>query len=401
MASKQFQPVPTNKVTFFKHFPHYFVRPYDAQLHYGLYDFVEKLNPKNCEWMMRPNIAMSEAAQALRANWEIIKDGDLINDTARTTIQNLMTPVLQNLANLDSKDKSCQPTGGDVYNVMRWCFESPELDASLGNWMQESAAMFVFVSQLRAMRALVSNPERYAVKLLNDCPAAVQFKTTKTIASMQNMLTTLCAPAASASISLNRDVRALANQLVNPTEGQGTSSGLQRPTNLPSEGLQPPGEHASSPASRPTSTPTEQQSSQPGFANELMDMVIALQGQLQALQRASQSTTIESQTVPSQQAKTGSKRKATRVRRPSAPSDMPSTSQGYPECDDFEVDELQLPDPGPIKKKRTKSTLPVDADEPPPADESSTLIALSELEYPVVEVEPVKQKRKKNKKKDH
>ena len=121
--------------TGFLHFPHYFLRPYNAQIHYNQQNFLEKLNAKNCEWTTRPKIAMSEVAQALRANWEIFKESDIIDVTMRTNINSLITPVLQNLANLDSKDKSSNPTDQDVYQVMRWCFANPDLDESLSLWM--------------------------------------------------------------------------------------------------------------------------------------------------------------------------------------------------------------------------------------------------------------------------
>ena len=64
---------PSTKVTFFKHFPHHFLWPYDAQLLDNQHDFIEKLTAKNCEWTMRPKVTLSEAAQALRENWEILK----------------------------------------------------------------------------------------------------------------------------------------------------------------------------------------------------------------------------------------------------------------------------------------------------------------------------------------
>lgn len=61
---------------------------------------------------------MSEAAQALRANWEIFKDSDLIDPTKHTNLRSLITPVLQNLANLDTKEKTSNATEEDVYQLM-------------------------------------------------------------------------------------------------------------------------------------------------------------------------------------------------------------------------------------------------------------------------------------------
>jgi hypothetical protein len=74
----------------------------------------------------------------------------------------------QVLTNFNTKDKSSATVG---------CI-SCELDAPI-------RSLFVFLTQLRAMRALITNPEQYASKLVNDEPPAIQFKNDKTIAALQ------------------------------------------------------------------------------------------------------------------------------------------------------------------------------------------------------------------------
>ena len=150
MTSKQVFSTP-GKVTFFKHFPHHFLRPYDAQQHYNNAEFVEKLTPRNCEWLMRPKIALSEAAQGLRQNWELVQNSDLVDANTREIITNMMTPIFQSLLNVDSKEKTTQPSHVDIHNIMNSCYQRPELDTSLAKWKQESAALYVFIMQLRAM----------------------------------------------------------------------------------------------------------------------------------------------------------------------------------------------------------------------------------------------------------
>ena len=146
---------------------------------------MEKLTPKNCEWTMRPKVALSEAAQALRENWEIIKNSELIDANIRDTMNNIMAPMAETLANVDMKEKTTHTSDTDIYNVMNWCFQHQQLDGSLAKWMQESAAMLVFVTQLRAMTTIIANPQQYASKLINDTPEALQFKTVKSIPALQ------------------------------------------------------------------------------------------------------------------------------------------------------------------------------------------------------------------------
>ena len=147
-----------NRVTYFKHFPHFFPQPYDAQLHFNQEEFLNKLSSKICEWMTRPNIALSEAAQALRENWEIVRSSNSLDSTVRNQMESLLGPMTETFANIDSKEKSRSTCNQDVYDVMRWCFEEPQLDGLLSTWMQESAAFFVLLTQMRAIRGLVTNP---------------------------------------------------------------------------------------------------------------------------------------------------------------------------------------------------------------------------------------------------
>lgn len=309
MAFKQ-NTTPT-KVTYFKHFPHYFIRPYDAQLHFNQSEFLEKLTPRNCEWMMRPKIALSEAAQALRENWDIIKDAEVVDSRIRDNILNIMTPIADSLLNVDTKQKSTQATETDIYNILNACFQEPQLDASLANWMQQSAALYVFIAQLRAMRTVLANPQQYASKLMNDSPEAVQFKTAKTVPAMQQMLNTMCTTVQLQTLSSTATGThgQLAGQLINPNSQSQTLvapplpllTGLCQPTTLPPATATatatqvnlpslPPDIPSTSSTAQANLAATQQQEQQPvqpppQVNDQFMDMMLQLQAQIQALQQ--------------------------------------------------------------------------------------------------------------------
>ena len=100
-----------------------------------------------------------------------IKNSELTDANIRETISNLMTPMAETLANVGNKEKTTHTTDTDIYNVMHhWCFQQRQLDGPLAKWMQESAALYVFVTQLRAMTTIIGNTEQYASKLINDTP---------------------------------------------------------------------------------------------------------------------------------------------------------------------------------------------------------------------------------------
>ena len=117
-------------VSFFQQFPHYLLWHYDGQRHYSQQDFLEKLTPKNCEWLTRPNIAISKTDQAICKNWEILRNADILEASVNDTLEKLVDPMHTH-TNLECKKKSCIATNYDLYQALRWCFNYPALDVSL------------------------------------------------------------------------------------------------------------------------------------------------------------------------------------------------------------------------------------------------------------------------------
>jgi hypothetical protein len=74
-----------SKVSLFRHFPHYFLRPYDGQKRIsGNNEMFDKLNTENYKWLLRPYIAIFESAQAITENVAKARDGGLLTEYIRT-----------------------------------------------------------------------------------------------------------------------------------------------------------------------------------------------------------------------------------------------------------------------------------------------------------------------------
>lgn len=309
MTSRQAFSTPS-KVTFFKHFPHHFLRPYDAQIQYNNAEFLEKLTPRNCEWLMRPKIALSEAAQGLRQNWELLQNSELIDASTRETIQNMMMPICESLSNVDIKEKTTQPTDLDIYNLMNSCYQRPELDTSLAKWMQESAALYVFFTQLRAMRVLFANPEQYTSKLVSDSPEAIQFKNAKTFPALQKMLNAMCTTTTvtpSATDTPNNRQQ-LSQQLTNPQRPtlSSAAASLTCETTV-SQGAPPPQ------LIPPTAVSDHTQASP--LTNQMMDIILQLQNQMQQMQSQAVQRANEKQEEEERSTKKQKKKKALHKKR--------------------------------------------------------------------------------------
>ena len=206
---------PSSKVYFFKHFPHYFLRPYDAHIFYDEKQFLDKLNPKNCEWLNRPKIAMSECAMGITENWKLLEENNLFSDEFMVNIRAAVEGLIPNWDNLNSKNPNANPTAQDVYNLMNSCFHEEQFDIDLGTVYQKVGGMFTLLSQLRAFRGLVRNPGVYAGKLTDDSPASIKFKTDNDINGLQTMFQEICAPATQVRPTPTTPARNLAQQLVN------------------------------------------------------------------------------------------------------------------------------------------------------------------------------------------
>ena len=53
-----------------------------------------------------PENCLSKVAQALRENWHLFSNSEWVDARTREAINNMTTPVVETLANLDTKEKS-------------------------------------------------------------------------------------------------------------------------------------------------------------------------------------------------------------------------------------------------------------------------------------------------------
>lgn len=111
-----FKPTPSpNKVNYFKHFPHYFLRPYAGQLHCNEKEFLEKQKSKNCEWMSHPKIAMSEASKAILENWDIVTSSEMFDSDVVNSVNEHINSIHQSLVNLNNKDNTTTKTSKNLW----------------------------------------------------------------------------------------------------------------------------------------------------------------------------------------------------------------------------------------------------------------------------------------------
>lgn len=241
-------PSPSKKIGYFGHFPHYFIKPYGSQIRINSNaELLTKLNVKNSEWLVRPNIALSECCQSIVDNSIIIQESDLLSQDVKLRLEGKIRPIQQSLMNLNGNDKTTTGNPQDIFNVMSFAMDSDDdFDNFLAELMHSSSAVYIQVMQMRAMRAVMTNLDTYASKLISDHPTASAFKSQKTVPALQTMLNSMCIAVPTPLPTANRN---LMGQLVNPNIGATVqavtapvlSVGLPRPQRPePSSLLVPP-----------------------------------------------------------------------------------------------------------------------------------------------------------------
>lgn len=86
-------------VGYFNHFPKNFLCPYGRQKPFPSDEKVlQRLRPEGCEWLRRPNIAMSELSSTINENMDVLKGDSLFMDKDKiSTLGKAMKPLADNL----------------------------------------------------------------------------------------------------------------------------------------------------------------------------------------------------------------------------------------------------------------------------------------------------------------
>ena len=113
----------TPKPNYNKHFPRSFLLNYGEALQ-DLSDdkILARLKHWNCEWLSRPNIAMSEMVATLKDNWEQISrfKGTVFTTSFVNQLETSCEPIMPALRRLDNKDRYCHdaPDKNDILDVI-------------------------------------------------------------------------------------------------------------------------------------------------------------------------------------------------------------------------------------------------------------------------------------------
>ena len=168
-SSSSFSSSSSGKCGYNKHFPRSFLLNYGAALQDPKEDAIlKRVHDFKCEWLQRPNIAISELAQTLRENLPLLQQysGSIFMPEFVQDLASRLEPLKDVLSRLDNKDKSTsQPASReDVVSLLRTINGQPEVEDFAVDGLNAAGPLFMVCVHLLVPMTLMRNPEEFAEK---------------------------------------------------------------------------------------------------------------------------------------------------------------------------------------------------------------------------------------------
>ena len=156
---------PFKGIQFFEHFPKNYLRPYgEAGQAPDVNAIFNRLKVYNCEWLIRPKVALSELAATMTGNLNVLAEmPEMVNAETVHDMTERMSSILPTIAKFNTKDNSEVANTRDLKRLMRFFLsQDEEVDTLLDNCIKAGNAMYTFGIQMKVAKALLTNPDRYA-----------------------------------------------------------------------------------------------------------------------------------------------------------------------------------------------------------------------------------------------
>ena len=157
----------TPKPNYNKHFPRSFPLNYGEALQ-DLPDdkILARLKNWNCEWLSRPNIAMSEMAATLKDNWEQISrfKGTVFTTSFVNQLETFCAPIMPPLRRLDNKDRYCHdaPDKDDILDVIEAVHKDENTEALFMEAFNACGPVLMMAIHIIAFNCLLHNLDALA-----------------------------------------------------------------------------------------------------------------------------------------------------------------------------------------------------------------------------------------------
>ena len=171
-------------VNYFNHFPRQRLIPY-GQISEATSDktMLDKANSINCEYLIRPKIAMSEFAETVQSNMNL-----LVHKCEKLDFESVSSHIykLDEVMKVFNTKNNQTVSSKDVRNVLKYFIEDNcERDDAFDNLEHLGMMMYTIASHQKQVRALVRDPRIYSLKCEN-LNASEGFKSSPSITTLKD-----------------------------------------------------------------------------------------------------------------------------------------------------------------------------------------------------------------------
>ena len=186
---------PAKGVQYFQHFPKNFLRPYgEGSAAPDDNTIFKRIAAFNCEWLVRPNVALSELASTVRLNMDVLqRHHRIVNVQELGNIETTIHDAIELLSKFDSKEKTADPNKKDLKKVVKFlAAEDQETEQFFQDCVKAGNAMFSMGIQYVVARALLTNPQHYAGMSRHNDSLDSHFKKDASVKEMMAYLEKTC-----------------------------------------------------------------------------------------------------------------------------------------------------------------------------------------------------------------
>ena len=182
----------TPKPNYNKHFPRSFMLNYGEALS-NLPDekILCRLFDWNCEWLSRPNIAISEMASTLKENWTNIMAyrGTIFTEEFVDDLKKFVDPIVDPLRRVDNKDKLDMdpPDANDVLKILKAINFDPWVEDLFMDAFNAVGPVLMMSIHILVINCLMHNPDVFAERSVR-APTTEKFKSDPTFKNMMRYL---------------------------------------------------------------------------------------------------------------------------------------------------------------------------------------------------------------------
>jgi hypothetical protein len=147
-----------------------------------------RLQPFTCEWLTRPDVALSEYSDTITSNLPILEEQGkgVLHKSFANKLKSHFAPIWENMQAVNKKTTDATPTATDVKEVLRSMLDDDELDTKMEQIFHLSGAMFAMSTNYLIATSLVRHPKEFCKLVSGENHAAASFRQLGSVQGMKN-----------------------------------------------------------------------------------------------------------------------------------------------------------------------------------------------------------------------